>query len=256
MDWRTILAVAISVVLIIAVPLLIPVFFPGDKAAVATSTPAPAATSSTAAAPAATGSTTATSPPASSAASSSTAPAAIATGAVVVDPAGPVPPDSQSARVVRETDTLILTFDTAGADVSSIKLKEYRNVDGSPVELVLAGESAERPFALAFGDYLAPAVTFPFVLREYAEGARRMIEFSQCAALGRGGAVHPQEDVRGDGRRVPGRAAGRDRERDQRRAGRRGRGRRLHHPASDRRSGRRSRSSMAATTRATSRTGG
>jgi len=110
----------------------------------------------------------------------------VATGAVVVDPAGPVPPDSQAARVVRETDTLILTFDTAGADVSSIKLKEYRNVDGSPVELVLAGGSAERPFALAFGDHLAPAVTFPFVLREYAEGARRMIEFSRALLSGEG----------------------------------------------------------------------
>jgi YidC/Oxa1 family membrane protein insertase len=81
---------------------------------------------------------------------------------------------------VRETDTLILTFESNGADVSSIQLKKYRNTDGSPVELVLAGSSAERPFAIAFGDHLAPAVDGPFVLREYAEGSRRMFEFSKA----------------------------------------------------------------------------
>lgn len=180
MDWRTILAVAISVVLIIAVPLLVPVIFPGDKAA-ATSTPASTAAVPAAAQPAVTGSTTATAPPASAStsAAATTAPAA-GTGAVVADPAGPAVPDTQPARVVRETDTLVLTFETDGADVSSILLKQYRNTDGSPVELVLAGTSAERPFALAFGDYLAAPVSGPFVLREYADGARRMFEFSKA----------------------------------------------------------------------------
>jgi YidC/Oxa1 family membrane protein insertase len=181
MDWRTILAVAISVVLIIAVPMLVPVIFPGDKVAVATSTPAPAAASSSAAPPASTTSTTATAPPASAStsAAATTVPAA-GTGSVVADPAGAVLPATQPARVVRETDTLILTFESNGADVSSIQLKKYRNTDGSPVELVLAGASAERPFALAFGDYLAAPVAGPFILREYAEGARRMIEFSKA----------------------------------------------------------------------------
>ena len=179
MDWRTILAVAISVVLIIAVPLLIPVIFPGDKAAVATSTPAPATASSSAAGSAAAASTTATAPPSTST-PAGTMMTAVATGVVTADPAGALPPDTQPARVVRETDTLALTFETDGADLSSIQLEEYRNTDGSPVELVLAGSSAERPFALAFGDYLAAPEKGPFVLREYAEGPRRMFEFSRA----------------------------------------------------------------------------
>lgn len=184
MDWRTILAVAISVVLIIAVPLLLPVIFPGDKTTDAAPTSTPAGTAATAAAqPAATGTPSAASPPASTPEATSdggTAAAAVGTGRVVADPAGAKAPATQPAIVVRETDTLILTFETAGADVSSIKLKDFRNLDGTPVELVLTGESAERPFALAFGDYLAAPEDGPFVLREYAEGARRMIEFSKA----------------------------------------------------------------------------
>ena len=39
-----------------------------------------------------------------------------------------------------------------------------------------------------------------------------MFEFSKALLSADGRAVHPEEDLRGDGRRVPGRAAGRDRE--------------------------------------------
>ena len=182
MDWRTILAVALSVVLIFAVPALINILFPGDKAAKATptSTPVPAATPAPAGQPAAAGTPQATAPP--GAAPSGTTPAAAApvgTGRVVADPAGAQAPQSQPAFVVRETDTFILTFETAGADVSSIKLKDFRNLDGSPVELVIAGGSSERPFSLAFGDYLAAPEKGAFALREYAEGRRRMLEFSK-----------------------------------------------------------------------------
>jgi YidC/Oxa1 family membrane protein insertase len=181
MDWRTILAVAISVVLIIAVPLLVPVIFPAQKTAAPTSKPAPAAPPTATAQPAAASAPQATAPPAGAAAGTAPAAAApVGTGRVVADPAGSQAPPTQPALVVRETDTLILTFETAGADVASIKLKEYRNLDGSPVELVLTGESAERPFAIAFGDHLAAPEKGPFVLREYAEGRRRMLEFSKA----------------------------------------------------------------------------
>jgi YidC/Oxa1 family membrane protein insertase len=187
MDWKTILAVAISVVLIIAVPMLLPVIFPGDKTAQAAPTSTPAATASTAAGQQATaGTPQATAPPASKpaaaapAGTATTTAAPVGTGKVVADPVGAQAPSAQPARVVRETSTIILTFETAGADVSSIKLKEYRNLDGSPVELVLAGESTERLFALAFGDYTAAPEKGPFVLREYSEGTRRMFEFSKA----------------------------------------------------------------------------
>ena len=184
MDWRTILAVALSVVLIIAVPMLVPVIFPGNKTEQAAQTSTPAAAAATAAGQQATaGSPPATTAAGTTAAGSTTAttPAApVETGKVAADPAGARAPETQSSQVVRETDTFILTFETAGADVSSIKLKDYRNLDGTPVELVLAGGSAERPFALAFGDHLAAPEKGPFALREYRDGTRRMYEFSKA----------------------------------------------------------------------------
>jgi YidC/Oxa1 family membrane protein insertase len=190
MDWRTILAVAISVVLIIAVPLLLPVIFPGQKAAPATTTstttpgtPSAATGQPAASAPQATAppaATQATAAPATTAAApAATAAAPGGTGKVEDDPAGIKPAPGQPARIVRETDKMIIAFETAGAEVSSIKLKDFRNLDGSPVELVLANGSSEQPFALAFGDYQAAPEKGPFVLREYAEGARRMFEFSK-----------------------------------------------------------------------------
>jgi YidC/Oxa1 family membrane protein insertase len=172
--------VGLSVVLIFAALYLVPVLFPSKQAAQTTQGSTPAATAATTAGQqAAAGTPQATSPPSSTQPGAAAA-APVGTGKVVADPAGAQAPSGQPALVVRETSTLIVTFETAGADVSSIKLKEYRNIDKSPVELVLAGESAERPFALAFGDYQAAPEKGPFVLREYAEGARRMFEFSKA----------------------------------------------------------------------------
>jgi YidC/Oxa1 family membrane protein insertase len=187
MDWRTILAVAISVVLIIAVPFVLPLIFPAKQVAQTTqaSTPAaqPAATATgqqTAA-----GTQQATAPPTSAQAATAqpggaTATAAPAvTGKVTAAPEGAQAPDTQPALVVRETDTFTLTFETNGASVSSIRLKQHRNIDGSAVELALPGTSDERLFALAFGDYQAAPEMGPFILREYSDGARRMFEFSK-----------------------------------------------------------------------------
>jgi YidC/Oxa1 family membrane protein insertase len=178
MDWKTILAVAISVVLIIAVPMLWNVVFPSQKAAAPTPTPAPAAAPSPTATAAPAATAQATAPPAATATTPAAA-APVGTGRVVADPAGARAPENQPAKIVRETDTLVLTFETAGADVSSIKLKDFRNVDGSPVELILAGQSSERMFALVFGDYQAAPEKGPFALREYQEGRRRVFEFSK-----------------------------------------------------------------------------
>jgi len=179
MDWRTILAVGLSVVLIVAAMTLGPVLFPPKQAVQTTQSSTPAATTPAASGQqAASGTPQATSPPAA-AQPGAAAVAPVGTGRVVADPAGAQAPSGQPALVVRETDLFTLTFETAGADVSSVRLKEFRNVDGSAVELVFAAESEERPFALAFGDYLAAPENGPFALREYREGARRMFEFSK-----------------------------------------------------------------------------
>ena len=64
MDWRTILAVGLSVVLIFAALYLVPVLFPSKQAAQTTQGSTPAATASTAAGQqAAAGTPQATSPP-------------------------------------------------------------------------------------------------------------------------------------------------------------------------------------------------
>jgi len=179
MDWRTILAVGLSVVLIVAAMTLGPVLFPPKQAVQTTQSSTPAATTPAASGQqAASGTPQATSPPAA-AQPGAAAVAPVGTGRVVADPAGAQAPSGQPALVVRETDLFTLTFETAGADVSSVRLKEFRNVDGSAVELVFAAESEERPFALAFGDYQAAPENGPFALREYREGARRMFEFSK-----------------------------------------------------------------------------
>jgi YidC/Oxa1 family membrane protein insertase len=178
MDWKTILAVVLSFVLIFAA-ISLPNLFSSKQAAKTTQSTAPAAAASTAAGEqAASGTPTAASPPAATQPGAA-AQQPVGTGRVVADPAGAQAPSGQPALVVRETDLFTLTFETAGADVSSVRLKKFRNVDGSAVELVFAPESEERPFALAFGDYKATPERGPFVLREYTEGARRMFEFTK-----------------------------------------------------------------------------
>jgi YidC/Oxa1 family membrane protein insertase len=170
MDRKTLLAVVISVVIIVAGMLITPLLSPPKPipAPAASSQAAPQASAQQPAAPAAASNgqaaetqTTAQKP--------GTAPGAVAAAGQVQALADSAPPASQGDTFVRETDLYVLTFAADGATLTSVKLKKYKNVDGSPVEMLLlppAGTSGEMPFALSFGDYTAEQLAVPFTLKE------------------------------------------------------------------------------------------
>jgi YidC/Oxa1 family membrane protein insertase len=142
MDKRTILAVVLSVVIITASFVIQSVFFP-------TSLPQPAAAPTAPAAPA---------PPAAPA-----APAPLPSAPQGGPIAAPAAPDAQPAlapvqeapvrSVALSTPVFDATFSTRGAVLTSLKLKAYKEADGSPVEMVIGGESGVYPFRLYLDRY-------------------------------------------------------------------------------------------------------
>ena len=173
MDRKTLLAVVISVVVIVGGMLLQSVIFPPkppsaqvaqQPAAQATPQPAPSEAS----------------PPAASE-SPGAAPAA-PTGKVVpaAPPAGS--PEPTVATIARETDIYALNFSTAGGTLASVKLRKYKNLDGSPVDMILLPKNDARgvlPFAISFGDSKAAQVDVPFALRETSDSTQSTFEFSR-----------------------------------------------------------------------------
>ena len=67
--------------------------------------------------------------------------------------------------VVKETDLFALAFTTAGGDLTSIRLKQHHDVDGTEVELVLRPEQ-HRLFTVAFGGFRTEPVDATFSLQE------------------------------------------------------------------------------------------
>ncbi len=174
MDKRTLLAVVLSVIILIAGTVIMQVFLPKPPAQPAQSSTAPATT----AAPAQ------ESTPAQSAAAEASPAAkpqaqaqATAPGKVVpvagagADASGPV-------IITRETDVFRMTFSREGAVLTSVQLKKFTNVDGSPVEMVYESSVGQRPFDVSFGDYQAAAVNSVFALRETVESNRTIFDFS------------------------------------------------------------------------------
>jgi YidC/Oxa1 family membrane protein insertase len=63
-----------------------------------------------------------------------------------------------------------------------VRLKNYKNVDGSLVDMVLLPKTAaanELPFAVAFGGSGADQLTVPFTVRETSGGGQSQFEFSR-----------------------------------------------------------------------------
>jgi YidC/Oxa1 family membrane protein insertase len=197
MDWRTIVAVGVSVVIIIAGMLLQPVLFPPKPATTSAVQPQgtapqptpPAGGQQPGGAAQSTGppaGATAGTQPAAQAPAQAQAPAAAAqalagtaAGQGVVALGGEQLPPSQQAEIVANTDLLQLTFLTDGATLSSVKLKQIHNADGSPVQLVLDPTAQERFFDVAFGDAQAAPVRGPFVLRQSTDGRFTTYSFSR-----------------------------------------------------------------------------
>ena len=184
MDRRTLLAVVVSVVIIVAGMILTPIISPPKKLP----TPAPAAQAPTQPqTPAATQPQAQPQGTPAAGTAAATAPAA-RPGTVTPVPGQAVvlpdsaPPASQPATITRETDLYTLTFNSDGGTLSSVKLKKFSNLDGSPVEMLLTppgGTPNESPFALSFGDYTASQLTVPFTLKESSDGDLSTFDFSR-----------------------------------------------------------------------------
>ncbi|MGA2640729.1 MAG: membrane protein insertase YidC [Spirochaetia bacterium] len=185
MDRKTLLAVVISVVILVLGYVVIPALFPTKPAPLpAASAPqdqSPQAAQSGTEAPAAAASSGQT----ATAQAASQKPVAGTTLAVpgkVVPLPDSAPPASQGDTIVRETDLYTLTFAAQGATLTSVKLKKYKNLDGSPVEMLLlppAGTTGEMPFALSFGDYTSEQLTVPFALKESGGTNQSTYDFSR-----------------------------------------------------------------------------
>ena len=83
-------------------------------------------------------------------------------------PSGPVSPATEQAALSEEThilenELMRVRFTNRGGEVSSIQLKEYKNTDGSPVEMVISKDTGLRPFSIHFGDHNAEPVNALFL---------------------------------------------------------------------------------------------
>jgi YidC/Oxa1 family membrane protein insertase len=185
MDRKTLLAVVISVVVIVGGMLLQSVLFPPSKKPPAPAPQQPAAQQQE---------QTSEQKPAQPAevkqqaeakqqAPATTVPVRPAggTGRVEIIADAAIPETAQ--MIQRETDLYALVFSTAGGTLTSVRLKKYKNVDGSPVEMVLLPSSeteTEVPFGISFGDYKTRQVKTVFALRESTDGTRSTFEFSRA----------------------------------------------------------------------------
>jgi YidC/Oxa1 family membrane protein insertase len=70
-----------------------------------------------------------------------------------------------------ETEVFRVGFTNRGGQITSIELKEFANIDGSPVEMIFSQESGINPFSIHFGDVDAPAVDALFQVERSLVGA-------------------------------------------------------------------------------------
>jgi YidC/Oxa1 family membrane protein insertase len=166
MDKNTVIAVVLAVVVIVGGMLIQSVFFPAPKPAV--STPQTAVTPEPAPAPTAT-----------------------AGGEPPVQPSAPAgqvaaaePESLQEESYILETELFRVRFTNRGGEITSIQLKKYKNADGTPVEMVFAGDSGLNTFRLEFGDYTAPAVNALFRIEPVYTGTGVSFARSFSAASG------------------------------------------------------------------------
>jgi YidC/Oxa1 family membrane protein insertase len=94
--------------------------------------------------------------------------AAPAGGAAAV--AAVVAPEIAEQSFTLETEVYRVAFTNRGGAVTSIQLKEYKNLDGSPVEMVFSKASGLYPFSLHFGDASAPPIDTLFQFERAAVG--------------------------------------------------------------------------------------
>ena len=78
----------------------------------------------------------------------------------------------QKETINIETNVYSVAFSNQGGVIESIRLKEYTNADGSPVEMVLSKESGRYPFTVHFGDFETEPVNDLFHYVQSLTGAK------------------------------------------------------------------------------------
>ena len=161
MDRKTVIAVALAVVVIIASMLINNAIAAKKKpAGLPAQKPAAEQPAVQAAEPAAQPATPATGTQAGSAAQ------AAGTGTVAAVPAVEVAAQSFTL----ETEVYRVVFSNRGGVVTSLKLKDYKNLDGSLVEMVFSKDTGRYPFSIHFGDADAPPVNELFQFERSSVG--------------------------------------------------------------------------------------
>jgi YidC/Oxa1 family membrane protein insertase len=153
MDKRTVIAVVLAVVVIVGSLLVQQIFFPAQA-------PAPSAQQP----PAVTEQPGEAQPPATQEAP----PEAAAQTAQQAGPAQARAPAGEPSAVPEaqlqeesytlDTDVFRAEFTNRGGELTSLELKQYKNSDGSPVNMIFTGTAVQRPFSIHFGDFESPAV--------------------------------------------------------------------------------------------------
>ena len=147
MDRRTLFAVGLSVVVIVGSLLIQTFLFPTpDDAPGLGSAPAPA---------------TDAGEPETATASNADIFAPVASTVTASGEDSPV----GSRLIIKETDLFSLAFTTGGGDLTSMRLKQHHDVDGTDVELVLRPEQ-DRFFSIAFGGFRTKPVEAVFSFQE------------------------------------------------------------------------------------------
>ena len=80
----------------------------------------------------------------------------------------PLGTDPASDEIVIENDVFIITFDTAGGAIKSMKMKDHLD-NGVPVEMIFRGSEEQAAFYLYFGDDKANPVDCTFNVRQTDE---------------------------------------------------------------------------------------
>ena len=78
---------------------------------------------------------------------------------------------------VRETDVFRLIFSKMGGVLTSVQLKEFKNADGTPVEMVIGSDARQFPFGISFGDYQASETDAVFNFKESVDANQLVLEF-------------------------------------------------------------------------------
>jgi YidC/Oxa1 family membrane protein insertase len=169
MDKRTLLAVVLSVIILIIGTVIMQKFLPQTPAQ---PVQAPAAVAAPEATPA-------QAKGAETSALVKTQQQSEATSPGKVVPLAEVSADLLGSKTVtRETDVYRIAFSREGAVLTSLQLKKYKNVDGSPVEMIYASSKGQYPFSVSFGDYQQAPSSAVFALKETVDSTKAIFEFS------------------------------------------------------------------------------